>query len=460
MTEIEINPITRLEGHGNIKIFTDKDGKVQNAYLQIPELRAFEKFCIGRQAEYMPQLTSRICGVCPVPHHLASIKALDTAYDAVPSVRASALRRLMHYGYIIEDHLLHFYFLGGPDLLLGPDCPAGKRNIIGITETYGKDVAKKIMKHRKYGQSIVKMLGGKAIHPAFGIPGGVSKGISDEEREEIVIMARSCVEFSQFTLSLFHDKVIGGEFYPDAVRSDEYALNTYNMGLVNGSNQTEYYEGDIRITDSSGDEIMRFSPKDYLCHIGEAVEEFSYMKFPFLRKYGWKGLIESSENGIYRVGPLARYNIAAGYSTPLAQMEGKLLERTLGRPCNMTLAYHWTRLIEALNVSELLLKLISDDKALIEGDLRNPVGDITGHGVGCIEAARGTLIHDYGVDDNGLMNDVNLIVPTTHNASAISLSITKAAHAELACRDDKKDMMNRVEVALRAYDPCFGCATH
>jgi F420-non-reducing hydrogenase large subunit len=210
MTQIDINPITRLEGHGNIKIFTDDAGNVQTAYLQIPELRAFEKFCVGRQAEYMPQLTSRICGVCPVPHHLASNKALDLAYSAPPPARAVALRRLMHYGYIIEDHLLHFYFLGGPDLLLGPDMPPGKRNIVGIIEVFGKDVAQSIMKHRKIGQSIVKLLGGKAIIPLLAFPGAYRIRVTEEISRPLVEDARSSIAFAQFSLELFRS-VFWGE---------------------------------------------------------------------------------------------------------------------------------------------------------------------------------------------------------------------------------------------------------
>ncbi|MCC7569180.1 MAG: Ni/Fe hydrogenase subunit alpha [Candidatus Methanofastidiosa archaeon] len=461
MTQIDINPITRLEGHGNIKIFTDDAGNVQTAYLQIPELRAFEKFCVGRQAEYMPQLTSRICGVCPVPHHLASNKALDMAYSAPPPARAVALRRLMHYGYIIEDHLLHFYFLGGPDLLLGPDMPPGKRNIVGIIEVFGKDVAQSIMKHRKIGQSIVKLLGGKAIHPAFGIPGGVSNSVTEENLETLVEDARSSIAFAQFSLELFRERILGGDFYPEALTSDEYSLTCYNMGVVDEKNRTDFYDGRVRITDAEGKEVACFEPSEYLSHVGEAVEKFSYMKFPFYRALGWKGLVESPDNGVYRVGPLGRFNASAGYTTPLAEKEGKKLASEFGRPCNMTLAYHWARLIEVLNASELLFDLVSDRELLLTGDTRTPVGKITGRGVGCVEAARGTLIHDYGMDANGVMSSVNLIVPTTHNAAAISLSIMKAAQAEFdASRTGSEDKCNRVEVALRAYDPCFGCATH
>ncbi|HON95862.1 MAG TPA: nickel-dependent hydrogenase large subunit, partial [Deltaproteobacteria bacterium] len=339
MTLIEINPITRLEGHGNIKIFKDGNGKVEAAYLQIPELRAFERFCMDRQCELMPQLTSRICGVCPVPHHLASIKALDRVFDAPPTARAVAMRKLMHFGYMIEDHLLHFYFLGGPDLLLGPDCPPEKRNIVGIIEQYGKDVATEIMKHRRFGQDIIRMLGGKAIHPAFGIPGGVSNSLTEDQLDGVEEMARSCVEFAQFSLSLYKEKIMGDEFFSRAVVSDEYSLDCYNMGLVNKKNGPDYYDGDIRITDADGKEVVRFHPSEYLDHIGEAVERFSYMKFPFYKGIGWKGLVESKDNGIYRVGPLGRYNASNGYSTPLAQKEGKELERAFGRPCNMTLAY-------------------------------------------------------------------------------------------------------------------------
>jgi len=206
--------------------------------------------------------------------------------------------------------------------------------------------------------------------------------------------------------------------------------------------------------------VIKFHPSEYLDHVGEAVERFSYMKFPFYKKIGWKGLVEAKDNGIYRVGPLGRYNTSNGYSTPLANKEGKELEKAFGRPCNMTLAYHWIRLAEVLNVSEQLLELAQDKKTILEGGLRTPVKKVTGHGVGCLEAARGTLIHDYDVDKNGLMKGVNLIVPTTHNAAAISLSIAKAAQVEIDQGIEDTDRMNRVELALRAYDPCFGCATH
>jgi F420-non-reducing hydrogenase large subunit len=325
MKEIEINPITRLEGHGNISIFLNDNGEVENAYLKIPELRGFEKFCIGRRAELMPILTTRICGVCPVAHHYAAVKALDAAFNVEPPSVAKKLRELQYAGYIIYDHILHFYYLGGPDFIVGPDAPVEKRNILGVIEKAGMDVAKEVIKHRAYGQRITQILGGKATHPVSGLPGGISKALSEENRKEIEDMAISSVKFAQFSLELFHKLVLGNSSYVDMIKSEPYTMKTYYMGTVDENNKVNFYDGKIRVVDPSGNEFLKFESKDYINHIGEHVETWTYSKFPYLKKIGWKGLSYGADSGVYRVGPLGRLNASNGMATPLAQAEYEVM---------------------------------------------------------------------------------------------------------------------------------------
>jgi F420-non-reducing hydrogenase large subunit len=456
---ITIDPITRLEGHGKISIFLNDEGEVEDAYLQVPELRGFERFCEGRRAEDMPIITPRICGVCPVAHHMASTKALDAVYDVEPTPTARKLRELMYVGYMVYDHILHFYFLAAPDFVVGPDAPPAERNIFGVLKKVGLDVGREVIKHRAYGQRITEILGGKATHPTCGLPGGVSKGLNEEERREIEEMARSSVEFAKFTLGLFEDVVLGNKEYIDLILSDPYQLSTYNMGLVDEKNRVNFYEGDIRVTDQKGWEFDRFEAKYYLDHIGEHVEPWTYSKFTFLKRIGWKGLEDGPHSGAYRVGPLGRLNAAKGMNTPIADEEYRRMFDALGgRPVNSTLAFHWARLVELLNAAERTLELATDPE-ITGKDLRNPVGD-PGEGVGVVEAARGTLFHHYKVDSEGLMERVNLIVATTNNYADICMSIRDAARGLIKGGEVNDGLLNRVEMAFRAYDPCFGCSTH
>ena len=459
MRTITIDPITRLEGHGKISIFLNDAGNVENAYLQIPELRGFERFCEGRRAEDMPIITPRICGVCPVAHHMASTKALDAAYGVEPTETAKKLRELMYMGYMIYDHTLHFYFLGAPDFVVGPDAPASERNIFGVLKKVGLDVGKQVIKHRAYGQKITEILGGKATHPTCGVPGGISKGLNEEERREIEDMARSSVEFAQFRLQVFNDVVLGNKGYVDLILSDPYQLNTYNMGMVDGDNHVNFYDGDIRVTDQGGNEFDRFKAAEYLDHVSEHVEPWTYSKFTYLNKVGWKGLIDGPDSGIYRVGPLGRLNAAEGMATPLADEEYRRMYETLGgRPVNSTLAFHWARLVELLYAAEHALEL-STDPEITSNDLRNPVG-APGEGVGVVEAARGTLYHHYKLDDEGLVEKVNLIVATTNNYADICMSIRDAAKGLIKGGEVSDGLLNMVEMGFRAYDPCFACSTH
>jgi F420-non-reducing hydrogenase large subunit len=459
MKTITIDPITRLEGHGKISIFLNDAGNVENAYLQVPELRGFERFCEGRRAEDMPIITPRICGVCPVAHHMASTKALDAAYGVEPTETAKKLRELMYMGYMIYDHTLHFYFLGAPDFVVGPDAPASERNIFGVLNKVGLDVGKQVIKHRAYGQKITEILGGKATHPTSGVPGGISKGLNEEERREIEDMARSSVEFAQFTLKVFHDVVLGNKGYVDLILSDPYQLNTYNMGMVDGDNHVNFYDGDIRVTDQRGEEFDRFRAAEYLDHVSEHVEPWTYSKFTYLKKVGWRGLVDGPDSGIYRVGPLGRLNAAKGMATPLADEEYRRMYETLGgHPVNSTLAFHWARLVELLYAAEHALELAMDPE-ITGKDLRNPVG-APGEGVGVVEAARGTLYHHYRLNDEGLVEKVNLIVATTNNYADICMSIRDAAKGLIKGGEVSDGLLNMVEMGFRAYDPCFACSTH
>jgi F420-non-reducing hydrogenase large subunit len=459
MRTITIDPITRLEGHGKITIFLNKQGNVENAYLQIPELRGFERFCEGRRAEDMPIITPRICGVCPVAHHFAATKALDAAYGVEPTETAKKLRELMYVGYYIYDHILHFYFLGGPDFVVGPDAPPAERNIFGVLKRVGLDVGREVIKHRAYGQKITEIIGGKATHPTCGLPGGISKGLNEEERLQIEEMARSSVEFAKFTLSIFNDVVLGNKKYVDLILSDPYQLDTYNMGLVDVNNHVNFYDGDVRVTNQEGEEFDRFQAKEYLGHIAEHVEPWTYSKFTYLKKVGWNGLTDGPESGVYRVGPLGRLNAADGMATPLANAEYRRMFETLGgKPVGSTLAFHWARLVELLYASERALEL-SRDPGITKTDLRNPVNE-PGEGVGIVEAARGVLVHHYKLNKEGLVDKVNLIVATTNNYADICMSVRDAAKGLIKNGEVNDGLLNMVEMAFRAYDPCFGCSTH
>jgi F420-non-reducing hydrogenase large subunit len=459
MKRIEINPLTRLEGHGKIDIFLDEAGEVANAYFQVPELRGFERFLEGRKAEDMPQLTSRICGVCPVAHHMASTRALDAAFGVEPPRTAQKLRELIYCGYIFYDHTLHFYYLGGPDFLVGLDAPPQKRNILGVIEALGEDLGRAVIRHRAYGQRIIEILGGKATHPVFGLPGGVSKSLSEAERKEIESMAQSCVKFAQDSLELFHERVLSNSRYMELIQDPAHTLKLYNMGLVDDSNRLNFYSGQVRVTDPQGKEFLKFAPEEYLEVIGEAVLEWSYVKAPYLRRLGFKGFQDGPENGLYRVGPLGRLNACQGITTKLAQQEYERMFEALGRPAHQTLAYHWARLVELLYAAERALELATDPEITSNGT-RNLKFRPLGEGVGIVEAARGTLIHHYQLDPEGLVKRVNLLVATTQNNPALSMSVRNAARSFIHQGEVKEELLNLVEVFFRAYDPCLACASH
>jgi len=459
-TRITIDPITRLEGHGKIEIFLDEAGEVENAYLQVPELRGFEQFCVGRKAEDMPQLTSRICGVCPVAHHYAAVKALDAAFGVQPTETARKLRELIYAGYIIYDHILHFYFLGGPDFVVGPDAPKEKRNILGVIEKVGVDTAKEVIKHRAYGQRITEILGGKPTHPVSGVPGGQTKALSEDGRKEIETMARSCVDFAKFSLQLFEDVVLKNPAYMALIQNPKLGHAVYNMGMVDDKNRVSFYDGPVRVTDQRGKEFARFNAEDYLDHISEHVLDWSYVKATYLKAVGYKGLVDGPDSGLYRVGPLGRVNVADGMATPAADAAYRKVFDTFGtKPVNSTLAYHWARLVELLYAAEHALELATD--AGITGtDIRNMDFEMKPEGVGVVEAARGTLFHHYRLTEDRMVEKVNLIVATTNNNGPICMSVREAARTLISGGRIDDGLLNTIEMFFRAYDPCFGCASH
>jgi len=458
--KVTINPITRLEGHGKIEVFLDDQGNVDDAYWQVVELRGFERFCLGRPAEEMPRITPNICGVCPTPHNMAATKALDDLYSVEPTPTAKLVRQLHYNAFYIEDHYIHFYFLSAPDFVVGPHADPAERNILGVINKVGLEIGGKVIDIRKRCREIIKLIGSKPPHPEGGLPGGVPRGVTEEERVWIGQTADDCVDFAQFSLKLFKDVVLGNKEYLDLVLNDAYCANIYNMGLVDENKRANFYDGRIRVTDPKGNEYALFDPKDYVSHVGEWVEPWTYIRLTHLRNIGWNGINEDEKTSLYRVGPLGRLNAAEGMATPLAQKEYEEMYGTLGgRPSRHTLAFHWARLIEALQAAEDMQR-IANDPLLTSKDIRNMNLKLKKVGIGCVEAARGTLIHHYETDDRGIMVKANLIVATQHNAAPICLSVKKAAKGFVKGPEVKEGLLNMVEMAFRAYDPCLACATH
>lgn len=458
--KITIDPITRLEGHGKIEIFLNEKGNVDKAFFQVPELRGFEKFSEGRMAEEMPRITPKICGVCPTAHHMASGKALDDLFKVDPPPAAKKIRELINSSFMAEDHTLHFFFLGGPDFIVGPQAPAKERNILGVIQKVGLDAGKKVINIRKRLRDIITKQGGKVIHPVCNLPGGISKGVTKEDREEYIQTGKDAVEFAKFSLKAFEDIVLKNKEYVDFIMGDIYKHKTYYMGLVDENNKVNFYDGNIRVVDPEGKEFAKFKPSEYLDHIEEHVEQWSYVKFPYLKDVGWKGFVDGKDSGVYRVAPLARLNVADGMATPLAQAEYEKLFDTLGgKPAHNTLAYHWARLVELLYATERLLELAQDEE-ILEPNVRNIPTAVPEEGIGVVEAPRGTLYHHYKTDENGIITGVNLIVATVNNSAAMCMSIEKAARGLIKGGKVSDGLLNMVEMAFRAYDPCLACATH
>jgi NAD-reducing hydrogenase large subunit len=448
MQKIVIEPVTRIEGHAKVTLHLGAKGKVEKAFMHVNEWRGFEKFCEGRPFFEMLQITPRICGICPVSHHLASAKACDLIVGANPPRPARLLRELMHMGQFIQSHSMHFFELAGPDLLLGFDADPAIRNVVGVVQAH-PELAMKAVKTRAFGQEIIRKLGTKSIHPIHSVPGGVNAPLSPEDGEDLLSRIDEVIETIQTGLALVQEWF---EAHQDLVARFAVFPSAY-MGTVDKEGGLQLYEGMIRLIDQEGKILEEFDPRHYLEVVAEHVEDWSYLKFPYYRKLGYP-------EGVYRVGPLARLNVAEKINTPLADAELKQFKaKGGGRPVEGSLWYHYARLIEDLYAAERAREILSDPE-IFSRDLTDGHHGFTGHGVGCLEAPRGTLFHDYQTDANGILTRVNLIVATGHNNWAMNKAVELAARAFVDGKKLTEGMLNQVEAAIRAYDPCLSCSTH
>lgn len=448
--EIVISPITRIEGHAKVTIFLDNDAAVKNARFQVVDFRGFEKFCDGRPFYEMPSIASRSCGICPVSHLLASAKACDAIVGVSPPKTATMLRRLIHMGQMIQSHALNFFYLASPDLLLGMDSDPAERNIFGLIEKE-PELAMQGIRLRKFGQEIIEKVAGKRIHSSeWVLPGGAKWPFTKEKADYLLSNLPEAQEITVKTIDMFKNRLEG---------LDEEVVNfgnfpTHYMGLVTPTGGLELYDGRLRIVNPEGDIVAdQLDPAKYQEYIGEAAEPWSYMKFPYYKPLGYP-------DGIYRVGPLARLNVAAYCDTPLANAELKEFKE-LGRNdvVQSTFLYHYARLVEVLFCVETAKKLLEDPEIL--SDRVSSKASVNNYeGVGVAEAPRGTLIHHYRVDPQGIIKWVNMIIATEHNNLAYNKAVTQVAKKYVKGKSLQEGMLNRVEAVIRAFDPCLSCATH
>jgi F420-non-reducing hydrogenase large subunit len=452
--------MTRLEGHGKIDILLDAEGNVADAYLQVVELRGFEKFCQGRPVEELPRITPKICGVCPGAHHMASAKACDAVYGVTIPPTARKLRQLYLDAHIVHSHLLHFFALAAPDFIPGAAAPVAQRNLLGLVGQVGREFGGEVLENRGFAQKIQGLIAGHPIHPVAALPGGMARPIVEEERAEIETMAQSMAAFAERSVELFEDQVLGDPAHAEVIGGDTYRHETHYAGLVDDAGRVNFYDGRVRVVDPSGGEVALFEAADYLEHIAERVEPWSYLKLPYLKNVGWQGMTDGPHSGVYRVNSLARLNVASGMATPRAQAAYERLYDHFGaKPVHHTLAFHWARLIECLYVAEEALELARDPE-ITGSEVRAIPTAKPSVGVGVVEAARGTLYHHYETDARGLVKSVNLIVATVQNNAAMNMSVKKAAQALIRGGEVSDELLDRVEMAFRAYDPCLACATH
>ena len=456
--KITIEPVTRVEGHGKVTVHLDDNNNVTQTRLHIVEFRGFERFIQGRPYWEAPVLVQRLCGICPVSHHLAAAKAMDVIVgagtgDGLTPV-AEKMRRLMHYGQIFQSHVLHFFHLVSPDLLFGINADPTIRNIIGVAMEH-KDLAVQGVMMRKFGQEIIKATAGKKIHGTGAIPGGINKNLSIEERDHFLkgkdpLNVDKMIDWSLGAIEFFKNYQSENSELIDNMA----AFPSNHLSLVRKDGAMDLYHGVIRAVDADGKKILHdVDPQDYLDYIGEEVKSWTYMKFPFLTEYG-------KEKGWYRVGPLARLNTIDFIPSPLAQKEFEIYKAyTKGKPNNMSMHTHWARLIEVLHAAEMMKELLNDSD-LQKNNLETK-GNKVHEGIGLLEAPRGTLFHHYRINDQDLIEMANLIVSTTNNNTPMNKAVEMVAkeqmngHAVIT-----EPMMNAVEVAIRAYDPCLSCATH
>ena len=446
---IEINPVSRIEGHGKVTIQLDEAGNVVDAKFNITQFRGFEKFCEGRVFWEMPVITPRICGICPVSHHLASAKACDAILGVELTRPAKLLRELMHMGQTIQSHALHFFHLASPDLLLGMDSDPAKRNVIGLI-AQNPELATKGVKLRSFGQTIIQSLGGKKVHPIGAVPGGMNTALPKADRDHFLKQIDLAIADTQIAIDIIKNYYDKDKDFVCACAS----FPTGYLGLVDENNNLELYDGKLRLLDSRGKVLEgQFEPSNYLDIIREHVEDWSYLKFPFYKKLGYP-------KGVYRTGPLGRLNVSEGISTPLANTELKNFKK-LGNNGMVegSLYYHYARLIELLYAIERTKQLL-DDKDICSTDLIVTSNKYNEQGVGVIEAPRGTLFHHYWADNTGKIIKVNLIVATGNNNAAMNKAVYSVAKEYINNNKITEGILNRVEVAIRCYDPCLSCSTH
>ncbi|MEN6479854.1 MAG: Ni/Fe hydrogenase subunit alpha [Anaerolineales bacterium] len=446
--KITISPVTRIEGHAKITLQLDDQGKVADSHFHVTQYRGFEKFCEGRPFYEMPEITERSCGICPVSHHLASAKAVDACAGVQPTAVAFKLRELMHMGQIIQSHGMHFFELAGPDMILGFDADPAVRNVAGVVGA-APELAVRAVKLRAYGQEIIRALGERRVHPIFAVVGGVNKPLSAADREWMLKGIDEQLETTKQGIALFLNWADANQ----AMMNEFAVFPSMYMGTVRADGSLDLYDGEIRLVSETGAPVAQFCPSKYLDYIGEHVESYTYLKSPFYKPMGWP-------DGVYRVGPLGRLNAATHISTPLAQEEMvKWKALNGGKPVEGTLWFHYARLIETLYALERARELLEDPEILCD-DIANDGGELTGEGVGCIEAPRGTLFHHYWTDANGLLTQINMIVATGHNAWAMNHSVNLVAKRYVDGNHLTEGMLNRVEAAIRAHDPCLSCSTH
>jgi NAD-reducing hydrogenase large subunit len=449
LERIVINPLTRVEGHGKVTLLQDENLNIKQARLHISEFRGFEKFIQGRPYWELPVLVQRLCGICPVSHHLAAAKATDMLVGATElTPTADKIRRLMHFGQTLQSHALHFFHLCSPDLLFGFDDDVRHRNIIGVIED-SPEIAKQGVLLRKFGQEVIRITSGKRVHGTGAIPGGVNKSISQKEIDYLKKDIDQMISWSQDAVDLI--KKIFFEHYD--YHMDFGTIDSNMLSLIRGDGAFDIYHGGLRAKDATGQIIFdHVDYTEYNHYIREGVKNWSYMKFPFISSLG-------QDDGWYRVGPLARVNNCDFFTTPMAEKERKeFVDIGKGSPVHSTLGFHWARLIEVLHCAEAIAELL-DDKDISGKELLNK-GDMQSTGIGVIEAPRGTLFHHYQINDDGIVEKANLIVSTTNNNQAMNESIRKVATQYLDGNRLTEPLLNQVEVAVRAYDPCLSCATH
>jgi F420-non-reducing hydrogenase large subunit len=454
MKTITIYPVTRIEGHAKVTINLDDDGNVADTFVNVVELRGFEKFCIGRPVEELPRIVTSICGVCPWSHHLASAKANDAVFGVTPPSAGRKLRELCNAVAYTEEHILHFFFLAGPDYVMGPDSDYSVRNVIGIAQA-NPELGRQVVRNRHLGAAMLNIISGKSIHPVTAVPGGFSKPLTETERKQLVPMANEVLEFAKFAMAFAKKNIFPK--YLETVKTVG-VIKTGFLGTVTDDGTLDLYNGKARLMKPDGS-YEEFEYDQYTDYIGEHIEPWTYLKFPYAKKWGKFSMNLDSPSGIYRTNSLARMNVCDRISTPLAQKELEEFREKFGRPVQLTLLYNWARLIELLHNAEKAVELLNDPE-ITSTETRVPVTPRAARGIGCVEAPRGTLIHDYETDAEGLVTNVNLIVGTTHNNAPINMSVKQAAKTLIKNGNYDQGTLNKVEMAIRAYDPCLSCATH